>query len=259
MKRTRHNEALALLQQGEQAQPVLITEAHLLGLPEVVQRYLRYTQIVGKETIRTVRLKQQGLFRTKPDQKWMPLVAEEYYTTQPPAFMWYGTMRPFPLLAMSVKEMFSGGHGSRLVKVLSFITLADIHGPQVDQSALVRYLAEMALFPTAWLSDYIQWQAIDATSAKATICHQGLMAWVILHVNEKGQVTHLTAEAFWTERRQYVLKPWSAQVKDYQNVDGIWMPVKFDLAWNLESADFSYFRGQITEIEYNQSGKATRF
>ena len=37
-----------------------ITEEDLKGLPEPVQRYLRYTQIIGKEKARTVRLKQRG-------------------------------------------------------------------------------------------------------------------------------------------------------------------------------------------------------
>jgi hypothetical protein len=36
MKRTRHDEASELLQQGEQIHPPLIMEAHLLGLPETV-------------------------------------------------------------------------------------------------------------------------------------------------------------------------------------------------------------------------------
>lgn len=63
MNKTLRNEARELLQQGRQAQPLLITEAHLLPLPEVVQRYLRYSQVVGKEPIRTVRLKQLGKFR----------------------------------------------------------------------------------------------------------------------------------------------------------------------------------------------------
>jgi hypothetical protein len=65
MNRTMRNEARELLQQGQQARPILITEAHLLGLPEVVQRYLRYSQVVGKETIRSVRLKQIGKIRQR--------------------------------------------------------------------------------------------------------------------------------------------------------------------------------------------------
>ncbi len=38
MSSTVRNEALELLQQSQLAHPVLITEAHLLGLPEPVQR-----------------------------------------------------------------------------------------------------------------------------------------------------------------------------------------------------------------------------
>ena len=37
------------------------------------------------------------------------------------------------------------------------------------------------------------------------------------------------------------------------------IPPTFEVTWHLASGDFTWFRGQITEIEYNQSGKATRF
>src|SRR5436190_3795923 len=125
MKSTLHNEAFALLQSGEQAVPALITDAHLTGLPEPVQRYLSYAGVVGKEPIRTVRLKQQGFMRQQPGQKWMPLVAEQHFTTNPPAFLWHCTIRPFPLVSISATDRFSGGHGNMLVKLWSCITLGD--------------------------------------------------------------------------------------------------------------------------------------
>jgi hypothetical protein len=100
MNKTFRNEARELLQQGRQAQPLLITEAHLLPLPEVVQRYLRYAQVIGKEPIRTVRLKQLGKFRQSAQQPWMKLDAEEYYSVNPSRFVWVGTLRKagFPSL-----------------------------------------------------------------------------------------------------------------------------------------------------------------
>ena len=76
-----------------------------------------------------------------------------------------------------------------LVKLLSIITLANEHGPEVDQGELLRYLAEIVWFPTAWLSDYIQWEAIDAQSAKATIILPNNTVAAVLHFNEKGQMT----------------------------------------------------------------------
>jgi hypothetical protein len=53
-----HNDGLAHLQHAEQEQgPGLITVALVLSLPEPVKLYLNYAQVVGKEPIRTVRLK----------------------------------------------------------------------------------------------------------------------------------------------------------------------------------------------------------
>jgi hypothetical protein len=66
MRRTLRRDGLALLQHDEQAQTGAITEAQVLGLPEPLQRYLRNAQVVGKEPIRTVRLKQRGFMRLQP-------------------------------------------------------------------------------------------------------------------------------------------------------------------------------------------------
>jgi hypothetical protein len=44
----------------------LITEEMLEELPQAVQRYLRYSGVVGTPWIETVRLKQVGTFRTGP-------------------------------------------------------------------------------------------------------------------------------------------------------------------------------------------------
>ncbi len=259
VRHTIHNEAFELLQRGEQAQPGFITEAQLLGLPEIMQRYLRYTGAVGKEPIRTVRLKQKGVMRQEPGQNWLPLVAEQYFTTTPPAFLWQATIRPFPLFSISATDQFSYGHGNMLIKLWSFITVGDARGPFLDQGELQRYLGEMVWFPTAWLTNAIQWQAMDAHSVKATFHQQSVPASVVLHFDEQDQLTHLTAERYMEEHRHYRLEPWSVQVQEYQEVDGMRIPTEIEITWHLASGDFTWFRCKITEIEYNQSGKVRRF
>ncbi len=194
----------------------------------------------------------------QPGQKWMPVVAEQYFTTQPPAFLWYATMRPFPLVWISGIDRFSDGHGSMRIKPLSFIPLGDAHGPEMDQGELQRYLLEMTWFPTALLSEAIEWQAINTYSAKATIHQQGVTASGMLHVNEQGQLTKLTAQRYREEHGHYQLAPWTAQSNEYQEVDEICIPTRSEVTWHLASGDFTWFRFKITEIEYNQSGKVTR-
>lgn len=260
MKNTIHNKGLALLQQAERvehAQADLITEASLQGLPEAVQRYLTYAQVVGKEPIRTVRLKQQGAMRQQPKQKWMPLSAEQYYTTNPPAFIWSGMCQMFPHIWIAATDTFSGNHGNMRIKLMSVIPMGNTRGPKMDQGELQRYLGEMVWFPTAWLSDIIEWQAIDAYSVQATIRTQDVTGSVVLHINEQGQLTHVTANRYMGEQGQ--LTPWLVQCNDYKEVQGMRIPVGVEVIWGLPSGNFNWFRASITEIEYNQSGKVTVF
>ncbi|MBO8180172.1 MAG: hypothetical protein H0Z19_06780 [Archaeoglobus sp.] len=55
-------EANEILGDVGEAIPEIVTAEDLEGLPEPVQRYLKYTQIIGKEKITTVRLEQGGYF-----------------------------------------------------------------------------------------------------------------------------------------------------------------------------------------------------
>jgi hypothetical protein len=171
----------------------------------------------------------------------------------PPAFLWYGTIKPFPLLSISAKDKFSDGHGNMLIKLLSFIPIGDARGPEVDQGELLRYLSEIPWFPTAWLSEYIQWQVIDEQSTRATIQSQGVTASAVLDIDEKGQVIRLTAERYMEKKGQYDLERWSGQYEEYQEINGILVPTKVEVTWHLKSGDLSYFKGKITEIEHDSS------
>ena len=94
---------------------------------------------------------------------------------------------------------------------------------------------------------------------QVTVRQPSVTVTAVLHVNEQGQMTHLTAERYMAEGKSYRLERWSAQCEAYQEVSGMLIPTRVEVMWNLASGDFSYFRGEITEIEYNQSGKVTVF
>src|SRR5437764_10620692 len=133
MTHIQHNDGLALLQHAEQEQSGFIIEDQILTLPAPIQRYLAYAQVVGKEPVRTVSLSQKGYMRQQPGQKWIPLVAEQYFTMTPQAFLWHGTMRLFPFFWMTGTDRFSGGHGTMRIKLLSVIPIPLASGPKIDQ------------------------------------------------------------------------------------------------------------------------------
>jgi hypothetical protein len=73
---------------GTTADPQVLTEAGLAGLPEPVQRWLRGSGVVGRERPTTVRLRYDGDFRLGEDKGWLPYTSQTYYTTNPPALLW---------------------------------------------------------------------------------------------------------------------------------------------------------------------------
>lgn len=245
------NEVEKLFKKSKETGPEVISEADIEGLPEPVQRYLRYAQVIGKEKIRTVRLKQKGFFRQKEDQGWMPLNAEQYYTTDPPAFIWNGNLRLLQLPLLKGRDKFCEGKGNMLIKLLPFIKIADASGYEIDQGTLVRYLNEIMWFPTAYLNDYIEWEPIDSSSAKATISVEGLTASAILYFNEKGEMTNFVAERYMTVDDKFSLETWSTPIEKYREVHGIRIPTKGEGVWKLSSGDFNYIRIEIIDIEYN--------
>lgn len=249
-KRKVDSEVEKLLEQSKGLKPKVVTEEDIRGLPEPVQRYLRYSQAIGKEKTRTVRLKQKGTLRQREGQKWMPFEAEQYYTTEPPGFIWYATAKAGPLW-VKARDMFYDGKGNMLIKLLSLIKIADASGPEMDQGALVRYLNEAMWFPTAYLSDYIKWEPLDSNSAKATMSVKGMTASATPYFNEKGEVTNFIAERYAMEGGKFALRTWSTPIQGYREINGVRIPNKGYAAWNLSSGEFKYIELEITDIEYD--------
>lgn len=247
MNKTLRNEARELLQQGRQAQPLLITEAHLLPLPEVVQRYLRYSQVIGKEPIRTVRLKQIGKMRQSAQQPWMKLDAEEYYSVNPPGFLWVGTIRKggFPLVR--ARDRYRDGKGNMQIKLGTLFTIADATGAGMDQASLMRYLNEMMWFPTAFLGPNISFEPVDQASAKVTLTDLGTQVTATMYFDEQGRPTDFVAPRSYREG----LETWSTPITSYGEFGGFKLPVKGKAVWKLPEGDLEYLDVVIPALEYN--------
>ena len=250
-----NSEVEKLFNKRKDAKPKVVTEADIKGLPEPVQRYLRYSQIIGKEVIETVRLKQKGSMRMREGQKWMPLEAAEYYTTDPPGFIWHGSIEFAPFFPVKARDMLSEGEGAMLVKLLGLINIADASGPEMTQASLVRYLSEAIWFPTAFLSDCIQWEPIDSNSAKATISVNELTASAVFYFNASGELENFIADRYRDDNGQLVLEKWSTPITEYKEINGVRIPSKGDAVWNLSSGDFKYIEVELTDIEYNNPSK----
>ena len=233
----------------------VISQTDLEGLPRPVQNWLQYSQVVGKERIVAARTKQDITMRLKENQPWMKAQAKQYFRTDAPGFIWAVDIKMAPLLHIAGKDQYIEGRGNMLIKLLSFITVANASGKEIDQGTLLRYLAEVVLLPTAALSDTIQWEEIGSNSAKATMSYKGVTASGVFTFNEKGEVLNFVAQRYGDFDGGYRMEIWSIDFKEYKEFNGFNVPSKGDIIWKLKTGDFHWYHFNVTEIEYNELAK----
>jgi len=228
----------------------------LEGLPEPVQGYLANVLTEGQPYVRMVRLQQSGEFRLGDAMApWKPLSATQYFTVDPPGFVWDARVEIVPLLPVRVVDVYKAGKGALRAKILSSVPVADAESsPELNSGELMRYLAETVWFPTALLpGEGIDWVPIDEQSAKATIDHRGTTVSLVFYFNSRNEVERVFAENRYREvDGTYEPTPWTGHFSNYQVRNGMLIPIDGEVEWNLPGGDLSYWRGHLVEIEHER-------
>lgn len=233
--------------------PQIVTEADVKSLPEPVRRWLRYSEVIGKEKVVSVRLKQKGFFRMKEDKDWMPFDAEEYYTVNEPAFIWHVKMKMAPFFYVTGRDRYFEGKGNMLIKLASIVTVADAKVNKIDQGTLLRFLNEMMWFPSAALSYYINWETVDKNSSRAIMTWGDVTASAIFVFNDKGALVTMTADRYCdVGDGKFKLEKWATPIEAYKRINNILIPYKGMAMWKFKSGDFEYIKLEVTDIEYNK-------
>jgi hypothetical protein len=230
------------------AKPTIVTEAMLDGLPEPVKRYLRYTGVVGKSIPQTVRLKQRGKLRTNPARPWMNITAEEYYSINPPSFVWVASANQSGIPILRGRDLYRAGKGNMNIKLGSVVDVVNAVGEAIDQASMMRYLNEIIEFPAAFLCDNICFEAIDDHSAKVTLTDCGKTASATLFVDDEGKLTNFVAQRYYTADR---LETWSTPITGYGEFEGLHLPIGGKAVWKLQAGDFEYVDVAIPDIQYD--------
>lgn len=246
-------EAIKVLSIDKKASAKKIRESDIEKLPEQMQKYMKYTRVMGREKIKTVGLKQGGSFRLKENQRWMPIKAEQYYNLERVEFIWKGKINFAPFLSVYAIDRFTEGKGNLMVKLLGLFKIVDAKGPEVDQGEMLRFLAEAVWFPSVFVEDYFTWKEVETDAVRATLRWKNLSVSALLFFNDKNQITKIKAKRYMEKEGNFLLTDWEILTFDYKNLNGINIPTKANVIWKLPSGDFCYDRVEILKIKYNSS------
>ncbi len=219
-------------------------------LPPPVARY-RALAVGDRAPVRTLRVRHGGTFRISATAKASPIRGEQLFTADPPGFVWTGRVRMAPGLWVDARDMLAAGKGSMRVALDDTVSLADAHGPELDQGSALRILAEMPWYPTALFdARTVTWAAIDADHARATLRLGDLEVSGVFEFGRDGLPSRMDAERFMDK---VGLRPWGGVYKDYRAVSGMRVPFEADVSWQLESGPFTYAHWLIDSMEYDEA------
>jgi len=232
--------------------PAPVGPAELSGLPSPVQRWLAASGVVGLPRARTVRLEQRGELRTSPEGEWMAVRAQQYFTVDEPGFLWKveTSQRGIPLAG---RDRYYRGEGSMRVEAASIWPVVDASDDRISQAAMLRFLGEIVWFPSAALSPRIEWQAIEAGRAEATLRYAGKQVSAEFAIDERGRVTAIRADRWYGAGASATLLPWFVRCTEWREIRGVVVPVEGDAVWVLPGGTFPYYRWQILDVETNRA------
>jgi hypothetical protein len=241
------------IRQARQTRSEIINDADIAPLPEPVQRYLRFAQVLGKPKIRCVKVRQKGLMRTSPAQPWMPVEAVQYTTLAGPlSRTWFVKIRTGPVTLLTGYDRYDNGTGAMLIRLLSMFSVVDARGPEVDMSALIIFINDMVMWPTAFLSDYIHWEPLDSMAASALVSLHGKRFSAVLRFNDTGEmVDFITEDRYRSVGKAHLQTRWSTPLRRYREVNGLCIPTEGDAVWHLPEGEFPYIQVAISEVFYD--------
>lgn len=234
--------------------PKRYSSNELNGLPALVQRYFRAVLKDGQPMVSAVSVEHTGTFNmSETGERWKPFTSTQRVITQRPGFDWEGRIEMMPGLTVRVHDAYIAGEGILHATLFGLVSLVDIRGtPEVAQGELMRFFAEAAWYPTALLpSQGVRWEAVDNTSAKATLKDGGITLTMLFRFNEDGLIESVRAEVRGrTVAGAVIPTPWEGRWSHYELRDGMRIPLEGEVAWMLPEGPKPYWRGRITRLDY---------
>lgn len=224
-------------------------EKDLVGLPAPVQRFFRSCGYLGTPKMSYSKASFRNVDFVMSEGKTIKINYTQYNFADTPVRFAYIDSSIFGI-PFEGFDSFRNGAGSMKGTLGKVITLFNQTGESMDQSSLVTILSECFIIPNVILQDYISWEEIDDTHAKATITHGGISASGVFAFNENGEVISFRTKDRTSVDLNGVVREaeWSAIYSDYKDNNGIRQPSVLISVWHYPEGDCVYFNQNKSEV-----------
>lgn len=239
---------------GRSVATPLVTDADLVPLPQIVQRYIRLNGAVGQPRVQNFRARFHGQIRSGPSARWMSFNGEQYNFYDRPSrlFLMSASMFGIPVQAF---HRFIGPSATMRVKVASLVTMVDAKGPEMDEAETVTLFNDLCVFaPGALIDARVRWQVVEAHSVAASFTNMSHTIRAVLSFNDRGELTNFVADgraAASADGKSFTKMRWSTPLSDYRAFGSHRVMTRGEGIWHSPAGDYSYLRFDLDAIDYN--------
>lgn len=232
-----------------------VTDADLAGLPEAVQRYLRFMGVVGRPRDWSFRARFTGRFRMRPDSGWAAAEAWQYNSAVEITRVYAMRIRFAHLVPVYGHDIYARGSGRLHIKLLDLLPVADSHGHEYDISELITYLNDAVLLaPSMLLNPATAWTQADDHSFDVTLTDAGHTVSARVFLDERGAPVDFHADRYATLPDGLVLARWRTPVTRWETAPGRRpLPGPAMAVYDLPDGPFPYAEGHFVpdSLAYN--------
>lgn len=253
MKKTYRKAVIEALARSKNQKTEILTKEDTEHLPEIVQKYLLYTGVIGKEKVMNFRAEYKGGIRANSREEFMSLKSVQYNFMDSPTRLFYIVAKKKGIPAKGI-HLYIDQTAIMLIKLFGLFTVVDAKGPEMNQGETVTLFNDMCFMAPATLIDRnIEWKEIDEKSVEAKYTNGKISISATLFFNKDGElVNFLSNDRFeTTDGKTYVNYPWITPVTGYTDVEGYRLPSGARLIYKHTDGDFCYGEFSLVSIEYN--------
>ncbi|WP_416978057.1 DUF6544 family protein [Streptomyces sp. T028] len=224
-----------------------MTDAELAGLPDAVQRYLRFMGVVGRPRDWSFRVRFTGRFRMRPGSGWAAAESWQYNCAVGITRVFALRIRFAHLVPVYGHDTYAHGRGRLRVKVMNRLPVADGSGEEYDISELITCLNDAVLLaPSMLLGPATAWAQVDDRSFDVTLTDVGHTVTARVFLDERGAPVDFHADRYATLPDGLILARWRTPVTRWVTAPGRRpLPGPATAVYDLPDGPFPYIEGHF--------------
>ena len=237
------------------ADPQLVGEKDLAGLPAAAQRYLHAMGVVNRPRDWSFQAHLTGRFRLRRQGSWLPAEVWQYNSAVEVARVFHMRIDFASVVPMVGRDTYLHGKGIMHGKLLGLVTVAHTQGPETDLSELVTYLNDAVLMaPSMLLRPNTSFAAVDEHSFDVTLVDAGQSVTGRVFLDQDGRpASFSTTDRYADLPGGLVRAQWTTPIEGWRPDGDRFVFTRGSAVWQLPEGPMSYldFGLSAGDVRYN--------